>query len=224
MISHYFAEAAFASNGGSTKTNTQRFGLFHDYHNGGFYLNSSVSVGYSAYETQRKVGFLGQTARGETQGLSYGGQWATGYEFKVGSYVFGPTAALAYDHAGIDALGETGSAAGLNIGRQTADSLTSNLGFHVSRPFEWKKIGWIPDLSLGVSRQHFNPNTINARFAAGGSDFSVKPQAGGREFINPGASLTALLPNGWSVRLSYEAILNQASDEHRASLSLNAGF
>ena len=224
VISQAFAEAEFSGDAGSAQTNTQRFGLFYDFHQDGFYLNSVASVGYSTYDTQRKVGFLGQDAHGETRGLSYGGQLSTGYEFKVGAYVFGPTASLAYDHAGVDAFGETGSAADLNVGRQEADSLTSHLGVHVSRPFEWKRIGWIPDLSLGVTRQHFNPSAISARFAAGGNAFSVRPQAGDSEFITPGASLTALLANGWSVRLGYEAILNQDSAEHRVNLSVNAGF
>jgi autotransporter-associated beta strand protein len=224
VISQAFAEAEFAGDGGSVQTNTQRFGVFHDFHQGGFYLNSAASVGYSNYDTQRKVGFLGQTAQGETRGLSYGGQFSTGYDFKVGPYVFGPTAALAYDHAQIDAFAETGSAADLNVGRQQADSLTSHLGVHVSRPFVWRRVGWIPDLSLGVTRQHFNPNAISARFAAGGSAFRVQPQVGGGEFVTPGASLTALLGNGWSVRVGYDAILNQDSSEHRVNLSVNAGF
>jgi uncharacterized protein with beta-barrel porin domain len=75
-----------------------------------------------------------------------------------------------------------------------------------------------------VSRQHFNPEAIRAQFAAGGGDFKVQPQAGGGEAINLGASLSALLPNGWSVRLGYDAILNPQFSEHRINLSVNAGF
>jgi hypothetical protein len=79
-------------------------------------------------------------------------------------------------------------------------------------------------LSLSASRQSFNPNSITARLAAGGDAFRVSPQAGGSEYINPGASLAALLPNGWTVRLSYDAILNPQSAEHRLNLSVGAGF
>jgi hypothetical protein len=75
-----------------------------------------------------------------------------------------------------------------------------------------------------VSRQHYNPESIRARFAAGGGDFKVKPQAGGSEYVNPGVSLSALLANGWTVRLSYDAILNPQSAEHRVNLSVGAGF
>lgn len=103
-------------------------------------------------------------------------------------------------------------------------SVVTQLGFHVSRPVVWQRIGWIPDVRLGVSRQHYNPESIQARFAAGGGDFKVNPQAGGSEFINPGASLSALLPNGWSVWLSYDAILNPQFAEHRINLSVNTGF
>jgi uncharacterized protein with beta-barrel porin domain len=136
----------------------------------------------------------------------------------------GPTASVAYDHAHIDGFDETGSAAALQVGHQDANSRITQLGFHVSRPFVAKNIGWILDLSLRGSRQSFNPNSITARFAAGGDAFRVNPQAGVSEYINPGASLSALLPNGWSVRLSYDAILNRDSAEHRLNLSLNAGF
>ncbi|MCS6244731.1 MAG: hypothetical protein H2172_12850 [Opitutus sp.] len=88
-----------------------------------------------------------------------------------------------------------------------------------------KKIGWIPDLSLSASRHSYNPNPITARLAAGADAFRVNPQTGGSEYINPGtSSLSALLPNGWTVRLSYDAILNPQYSEHRVNLSVGAGY
>ena len=98
------------------------------------------------------------------------------------------------------------------------------MGVQVSRPFEWNHIGWIPEVSIGVSRQHYNPNGITAQFAAGGNSFKVQPQAGGSEYINPGAGLTAILANGWSVRLSYNAVLNQQTTSHQLDLSVSTGF
>jgi fibronectin-binding autotransporter adhesin len=224
VVSQALADTDFAGAGGSARTTTSRVGVFHDYHRDGFYLNSSASAGFSSYESKRKIAFLNQTAGGETQGLSYGGQLATGYDFKVGNFIIGPTASLAYDHARIDGFGETGSAAAFNVGRQSADSLVTALGVHVSRPFAWNRLGWIPEVSLGASRQHFNPNAITARFAAGGDAFRVQPQDGGGEFINPGVSLTVVGGQGWSVRLGYSAILNPARAEHRVDLSVNSGF
>ena len=121
-------------------------------------------------------------------------------------------------------MGITGSAAGLNVGRQNADSLVTALGVRVSRPFAWNRLGWIPEVSLGVSRQYFNPSAIMARFAAGGDAFKVQPQDGGGEFINPGVGQMLVSGRGWSVCLGYSAILSPASAEHRVDLSLNAGF
>ena len=224
VVSQAYADTDFSSASGSARTTTSRVGLFHDYHNNGFFVNTSVSAGFSAYDSKRKIAFLNQTAGGETQGFSYGGHLSTGYDFKVGEFIMGPTASLAYDHAHIDGFDETGSAADLQVRRQKADSVVTQLGFHLSRPVVWQRIGWIPDVRLGVSRQHYNPESIQARFAAGGSDFKVNPQAGGSEYVNPGASLSALLPNGWTVRLSYDAILNPQYAEHRINLSLNTGF
>jgi autotransporter-associated beta strand protein len=224
VVSQALADTDFSSNSGSARTTTSRVGVFHDYHNGGFFLNTAVSAGFSTYDTKRNISFLNQTASGETQGVSYGGQLSTGYDFKVGEYIMGPTASVAYDHAHINGFDETGSAADLRVGRQNADSLITKMGVHVSRPFIAKNIGWIPDVSLSASRQSFNPNSITARLAAGGDAFRVTPQAGGSEFINPSASLSALLPNGWTVRLSYDAILNPQSAEHRVNLSVGAGF
>ncbi|MCS6242595.1 MAG: autotransporter outer membrane beta-barrel domain-containing protein [Opitutus sp.] len=224
VVSQALADTDFSSNSGTARTTTSRVGVFHDYHNAGFFVNTSVSAGLSAYDSKRKIAFLNQTASGETQGFSYGGQLATGYDFKVGGFIVGPTASVAYDHAHINGFEETGSAADLRVRRQNADSFITKFGVHVSRPFVANKIGWIPDLSLSASRQSFNPNRITARLAAGGEAFRVNPQAGGSEYINPGASLSALLPNGWTVRLSYDAILNPQYSEHRVNLSLNAGF
>ena len=224
VVGQSFAETDFSANSGTAQTTTSRVGVFHDYHTAGFLLNTSVSAGFSAYDTQRKLAFLGETARGETQGVSFGGQIAAGYDFKVGDYILGPTASVAYDHAQISSFDETGSAADLQVGQQNADSLVAKFGVHVSRPFAWQNIGWIPDVSFGVSRQYVNPNAISARLAAGGDAFKVQPQSGGGEYLNPGASLSAILSNGWTARLSYDAILNPQSAEHRVNLSLNAGF
>ncbi|WP_396180236.1 autotransporter domain-containing protein, partial [Flavobacterium sp.] len=224
VVSQAYADTDFSSNNGSARTATSRLGVFYDYHNNGFFVTTSVSAGFSNYDSKREIAFLNQTASGETQGLSYGGLLATGYDFKVGDYIIGATASLAYDHAQIDGFDETGSIADLKVARQNADSLVTTLGFHVSRPFMWKRIGWVPDVSLGVSRQHYNPEAIRAQFAIGGGNFKVQPQAGGGESFNPGASLSALLPNGWSVRLGYDAILNPQYAEHRINLSVNAGF
>lgn len=224
LIGQSFAETDFAADGGTGRTATSRVGFFHDYHRDGFYLNSMVSAGFSTYETTRKIGFLDETARGETQGASFGGQLAAGYEFNVGGWRFGPKASLAYDLARIDGVTETASAAGLSVGRQRAEMLTSFFGFQVNRPLVWQGIGWIPEASLGVSRQHFNPNAITARLNAGGDSFGVKPEGVGSEFVNPGMGLTTQWASGWSVKLGYEAILNRNAAEHRVNLSVNAGF
>ena len=224
VVGQYYSDAAFASKGGSAQTSSQRLGVFYDYQRDGFYLNTSVSAGVAAYETQRQLGFLGETARGETEGTSVGGQVALGYDFKIGNYILGPNASVAYDRAQIHGFSETGSAGGLNVGAQRADAVVTNWGVHVSRPFTWQRIGWIPAASFALSRQHYNPNRIDARLAAGGQTMTVSPLAAGREYINPGVSLTALLAQGWSVRLGYDATLNQDFAEHRINLSINAGF
>ena len=61
----------------------------------------------------------------------------------------GPKASLAYDQARINGMSKTGSAAGLSVGGQSAEALTSFFGFQVSRPLVWQGIGWIPEASLG---------------------------------------------------------------------------
>ena len=224
VVSQYSSDAEFAAEGGSAQTSSQRLGVFYDYQRDGFYLNASVSGGVSAYETDRQLGFLSETARGETEGTSVGGQIAVGYDFKVGNYVFEPRASVSYDHTWINGFSETGSAGALRVGGQQADSVVTAGGLHVTRPFSWQGIGWIPEVSFGVSRQHYNPNRISAQLVAGGAAMTVKPQAGGSEYINPGVSLTALLPQDWSVRLSYDAVLNTQSADHRFNLNVSTGF
>jgi autotransporter-associated beta strand protein len=224
IVSQSFTDTDFSGASGSARTTTNRLGVFHAYHHQGFFLTTSGSVGFSDYATKRNLLFLNQTASGETQGFSYGAQVAAGYEFKVGDYIMGPTASIAYDHAQVAGFNETGSAADLQLSQQNSNSLLTQAGFRVSRPLRWKNIGWVPALSLGASRQLFNPNTITAQLAAGGTPFSVKPQAGGHAYINPGASLEAIMANGFTLRLSYEAIVNKDSAEHRVNFSVGAGF
>ncbi len=185
VVGQAYAETDFGGAGGSARTTTNRLSVFHDYHRDGFYLNTSVSLGFSQMESQRHVAFLQQTANGTTQALSFGGQLAGGYEVKLGDFILGPSASLAYDHARVNGFTETGSAADLAVDRQAADSLLTSLGFHASRPFEWQHLSWIPEVSFAVSRQHFNPSAVSAQFAAGGDRFSVQPQAGGASLSTP---------------------------------------
>ncbi len=224
FVGQFYSTSDFASGGGSLVNNTGRTGLFYDYHNGGFYGNGSVSAGLSSYESKRNIGFLNETAQGNTTGMGLGMQVATGYDFQTNKLIWGPTASLAYDRTWINSFDEKGSAARLQMDQQINDSVLSNVGFHLSRPIQTGKTTWIPEVHAGFQRQWIDPSALGARFAAGGNSFQIKPASAGQESATTGAGVTALLSETLSLRLSYDAILNLASSSHLVNVGVSVGF
>lgn len=181
----------FAGNSGKTETNGGRIGAFSNYRNGAFYVSEYLGGGLRTYDTERKIFFLNEKAKGSTQGREINTFVNTGYDFQYEKLVFGPAASLGYDRVWIDEFEEEGSAARLKIDDQGVESLRTNLGVKVSYPIRvWgRKI--IPQLQVGWEHEFKEPEEVRAQFTAGGDYFSTKSSAIGKE--------TFVLEQRWTV-------------------------
>jgi len=111
-----------------------------------FYFDLLGTYGQNDIKVRRHInystamGTVNRRADSDTDGEQYSFSFGTGYDFTPNAWVFGPHAGANYTELETDKYTETG-AQGLNltVERQTATSLTSNLGFHVSYTFtpEW---------------------------------------------------------------------------------------
>ncbi|MES2310349.1 MAG: autotransporter domain-containing protein [Verrucomicrobiota bacterium] len=214
-----FASQGYAdtqlNGGGNIESNSGRLGVYGGYHLGGIYFNTSLSGGLTSFDTKRKIGFLGETAEGSTQGYDLGGQVNTGVDFQMGKWVWGPTGKIDYGYQMMDQFREHGSAARLQVDNQNTTQLETGLGMRVSRPFDYKGWKWIPEIHLLGSYQWYEPGKIRARFDAGGDSFTIRPESAGQVMIIPGTGLSLYLDERNSLNFSYEARVNEQSLAHQ---------
>lgn len=210
--------------GGSLEAHSGRIGMYGSYHKKGFYLNSSLSGGITTFESERRLSFIDQRAKGSTQGYDLSGQINTGLDFQSGNWVWGPTTKIDYGYQSIEKFHEKGSAARLKVDEQNQTHVETGLGMKVSRPFDYKGWKWVPEVKVLGSYQWLEPGKIQARFAAGGDRFEVRPEGSGQTTIIPGAGMQLYFNEYTSMNLSYESRVNLHSLSHQLDLGWTMKF
>ena len=152
---------------------------------------------------------LGQDATGSPQGYDLEGTLSGGYDWHLGDWILGPRASVQYTTVNIDGYTESGSLAPLTMDSQNFDSLLSQIGLHLSRPFRVEKTLWIPDLSLGWQHESMDSvSSVNAQFANGsGNAFTSQGVALGRDAAVVGLALTVQWSKDLSTYLTYSTEL-----------------
>ena len=100
----------------------------------GFYLDTAVTGGPSAYNTHRTA-LLG-SASGSTDGGDLNVLVAAGYDWKKGGLSIGPTANFQYTYVGFSGFTESGSLAPLKFPDQNSES--ERTAFWIKASYEWK--------------------------------------------------------------------------------------
>jgi uncharacterized protein with beta-barrel porin domain len=132
LFSYDHTDAHLDNEGSRATIDNYSPGLYAAYTNGGWYANALVNYGYNGYSEDRNIIFptINRTAVGSPQGNQYSGDLTSGYDFHLGQVVIGPTAGLNYVHFDMDEFSEENAgAAGLDVQKQTDDSLRSLFGF-----------------------------------------------------------------------------------------------
>jgi len=203
-------------------------GVYASYADGGWYANSLFSYGYNSYTEARniQIGSLTGTNNGNPDGSQYVGDLTGGYNFRRGTWEFGPTTSVQYVHLDINSFDETGPTA-LNVQSQTDDSLRSLLGmgaryntlihscygpFYVTPHFSAAWQHEYMDDSRGITSQ-FNQ--------IGAGSFTVQTSAPERD--------SALLDLGLDAQLEKEIGLfvdygTQVGQDHYYAQSITAGI
>ncbi|MFA6563651.1 MAG: autotransporter domain-containing protein [Verrucomicrobiia bacterium] len=186
----YANSSSYLANDGRVDVNGVQGNLYGLWFKDGWHAEAMGGGGANVYDTKRQV--LGIDANGNTQGRDLQGMLGGGYDWRVGQWTFGPRASAQYTTVDIDGFTESGSMAPLTIGSQSMDSLLTQVGMHVSRPFAVEKTLWIPDLSLGWQHESMDSVTaVNAQFANGsGNVFSSQGVPLGRDSAVVGLGLT----------------------------------
>lgn len=192
-----------------TDVNTYSPGVYATYFNGGFYANGLFSFGYNDYSNTRFIPLINSTAHSSPSGQQYVSNLDLGYDFHPDKHwVVGPEAGLTYTHVDIDSFTETGAGgADLTVNSQSADSLRSRLGGHVSY---WTQTGSVilqPSLTAMWQHEYLADSSgITSQFNIPGSgSFTINTVGPNRNSALLGCGLTATLDNSMSLYLNYIA-------------------
>lgn len=206
-------------NGGNVKAHSGRVGLYGGFHQNGFYFNNSLSGGITAFESERNISFLNESASGSTLGYDLSGQTTMGVDFQTGQWVWGPLGQFNYCYQSIDSFKEKDSSAALKVFEQTAFQLETGAGLRISRPFSYQGWKWIPEIRALAAYEWYPPKAIEARFNAGGRAFTVTPSGTGHTRIKPGAGFSLIFSDYNSLHLFYESKIQESALTHQLDLS-----
>ncbi|PIU53040.1 MAG: hypothetical protein COS90_08375 [Deltaproteobacteria bacterium CG07_land_8_20_14_0_80_60_11] len=195
--------------GGDINANIIPFNAYSAFFVKGFYVNGALGYTYSNYDMERNVAFgtINRTAKANTSGNQFQAAGETGYDFKVGNAIVGPTVSLQY--ATQTTAGFTESNAGalnLKVGSQTADSLQTGIGARASYRAKVGNVTVKPQLAV-VWQHEFSNNTrgVNARLAQGSTTMNFRTDKIGQNFAVVSFDLPARVTKNLVAHVGYTA-------------------
>jgi outer membrane lipase/esterase len=130
------ADASFTGEGGGYRTDELSYSVFAAMKSGGFYANGVASMSTVDFDEMRRTITLGQvkrTATANTSGSNGSVALAGGYDFAIGKFAIGPTAAWTSQNVEVNGFDEAGGgAAGLRMASQKRRSEVGSLGVRAS--------------------------------------------------------------------------------------------
>ncbi|MGE4351341.1 MAG: autotransporter outer membrane beta-barrel domain-containing protein [Bdellovibrionales bacterium] len=174
------------------------------------YMDGYVSLGYLSMDSERTIFASGTTPRAsaDPDGFQFAAKAETGYSMKDADWTYGPYAGFRLAYADFDDLSEE-DAGSYNLRVQGFNTLSAigSLGIDGGRRFVMSNGGvLLPSLRLGYNHE-FGDDTasIKAEYInLANSRFTTKTDKKSRDWINLSPSLTASLPNDWTLVAQYE--------------------
>ena len=165
-------------------------------------------------------------AEGNTTGFEFSGSLSGGYDFSFGAFTVGPRLGFNYQRTRYSGFSETGSVMALTYGDQVEDSLTSVLGVQGSYAFSTDFGVVVPQLNAAYVHEFLNDqHTVHAVSANSGVDASYLTDKPDRDYMQIGAGVVFVLPNGVSPFFSYQGILaNSIEETHTITLGVRLEF
>jgi len=195
-----------------------------------WYLNGSLGFAMLDYKTVRRVAFPGfaDVASGSHTGWLTVGRTEAGVPLNVQKAVLTPFAALTVAHLDQGAYTETSAAgAALSIGKQTTNSIRSNLGLKASVPLLITSTYGFGLEAQGAWRHEFGNTTDNvtAGFVGGSGTFLAVGPSPERNMVEVGTAFKLIsFKDNQSLSLGYNAVLGSRYTEQSAALKVRAEF
>lgn len=198
--------------GGRTIINSTRFGGYATYGKAeGFFANTMIGGGYSAYQVSRSIEFgsIDRTAKSRPDGGDFETMLNLGYNWQLGNFNVGVVGTGQYTYLGIAPFTENGAdSLDLSVDQQNANSLRTMLGGQVA--YTWQvssSFALIPQASLYWQHEFMeNPRNIGSSLnGGGGPSFDYSTAAPARDAVYAGVGLTAQFGDRWNANFYYNA-------------------
>jgi autotransporter-associated beta strand protein len=205
--------------GGDINANVIPFNAYSAFFVKGFYVNGTLGYTLSTYDMERNVAFgtINRTAKANTSGNQFQAAAETGYDFKVGNAIVGPTVSLQY--ATQTTVGFTESNAGalsLRVDSQTADSLQTGIGARASYRAKVGNVTVKPQVAV-VWQHEFSNNTrgVNARLAQGSTTMNWRTDKIGQDFAVVSFDLPARVSKNLVAHVGYTAEVGRSKSSNQ---------
>ncbi len=202
----------------------------------GFYIDGNIGYELSHYtfdrqsifqETTRTLAQVPSNVRGTPDGDEFSLGANMGYELSLGALSLGPWVGLSYVRTRIDSYKERDlSGAGLNLryDAQQRNSLLSTVGLRTSYAlsFDWGVL--IPQLRFAWEHEFSEARPrVESRYVLDPTPtrFVVRGDRPDPNYVQAGAAVSAVLPNGWIPFVDYESLIGYRNlERHTVTVGL----
>lgn len=175
------------------------------------YADGYISVGYLNMDSERTIFAAGNPtskAKGSPDGFQFSGKAETGYDFKQEAWTYGPFAGFRLAYADFGSFTEE-DAGNYNLKVKGFNNLSAiaSLGAGGTYRYAMSNGGvLLPGLRAGYNHEFGDDRSdIKAEFAnLANASFSTKGSKKSRDWVNVTPSVTASLPNDWTLVAQYE--------------------
>ncbi len=184
-------------------------GIYLGHEMGANFIDASLSLGHSAFDSQRHVnnnlvaGGI-ETARADYGAFFFSPSVKLGTNRIVSGGTVTPSLRLRYTGLMIDGYGETGSAADLTVGGRTVNVFDARAELaYALNPHATEHGSWAPTLHFGIDGNLSSDGNVNASLAGQALNFSPASSNAVRGFA--GLDLNVKSSHGASLTLATEA-------------------
>ncbi len=196
-----------------------------DLENGGFAVDGQLGFGYNAYRQQRRIDFLGRTARASYDGQQYLGSLRVSDTVPLGdSASLTPYAGLRAIHLRNDGYTERqAGTANMQVRRISVDSLNHEIGVQGGAIYDTGSGRFAPSVKLGWIHNYVNgPVPLTA--ILGGVTFTSTSTRGPRDGAVLGAGLTFSRNDRLRIGVQYDGEIRDAFQSHSGTVKLTVNF
>lgn len=208
LVGWSFNRSALDHDLGDATDNILRLGLYGDYYWEGFQFATSPSFGIHMMENERRVNFLGYTAKSDRTGFDFNWYNKIGYTYEFcNGLMLTPSYALGMTYMHDPAHSEHG-APGANLQIRDYDhwSLLQNLELKVGKVFQVNdRVAILPEIWGGWEHEYLSSNDVSMAFAAAANNSwnaPVSDIAADRAVF--GAGVKTMVGDRWQIDARYD--------------------